>query len=360
MDSREKYKVIGLMSGTSLDGVDVVSCTLGKRAGRWVFAINETQTVNYSASWRRKLSAAPDMTAEELLALDTEYGNYLGVLVRAFLMKKKIHGIHFISSHGHTVFHQPQKRFTFQLGNGMALHAASDLPVVCDFRSMDVALRGQGAPLVPVGDMHLFSEYDICLNLGGIANLSLKLNKRRVAFDICFANMGLNHLAGTKGLSYDKNGKMASDGKVDLKLLEHLQAIYSRLRKRRPALGYEMFMSLIRPLLDRKGISLEDKLATVVESIVLEIANAIPVSRSKRSMLCTGGGAFNSFLMYRLVEACNDRVDIIVPEADVVKFKEAVVFAFLGVLRVRNEINCLKSVTGALKDTSGGVMIGFQ
>jgi anhydro-N-acetylmuramic acid kinase len=358
MDSKEKYKVIGLMSGSSLDGVDVVGCTIRKRAGKWVFTINEAYTVQYSASWRKKLIAAPQMPGDELLALHNEYGNYLGVLVQAFLIKKKIRGIQFISSHGHTIFHQPQRKLTFQLGSGMAIHAASSLPVVCDFRNMDVALRGQGAPLVPVGDKLLFGEYDICLNIGGIANLSMDIKHRRIAFDICFANMGLNYLAQARGQPFDKNGSMASDGKVNEKLLSDLRNVYDRLRKKRPSLGHEMFVKLVQPLLDRRLIPVEDKLATFVESIAFEIAEAIPASRNRRSMLCTGGGAFNAFLMFRLVEICNDRVAIIIPDEDIVKFKEAVVFSFLGVLRMRNEINCLKSVTGALQDTSSGILIG--
>ena len=347
------------MSGTSLDGVDIVSCIIRNREGRWVFAIQEAQTVQYSASWKRRLSEAHAMRADALQALHSEYGKYLGLLVRAFLVKKRIRGVNFIASHGHTVFHQPEKRFTFQLGSGAALHAATDLPVVCDFRSLDVALGGQGAPLVPVGDRLLFHEYGICLNIGGIANLSTELKGKRIAFDICFANMGLNYLASEKNLTFDRNGTMASEGTADTEMLNELTALYNQWRKKKPSLSYEMFTATVQPVLDRSTLSLEDKLATFVESIVTEIAAAIPVSARKQNMLCTGGGAFNSFLVHRLVEKCGDRVSIIVPDEEVVKFKEAVVFALLGVLRVRNETNCLRSVTGALRDTSSGIMIGF-
>lgn len=359
MDSKEKYKVIGLMSGTSLDGVDIVSCVIGKREGIWVFTIQEAQTVQYSASWKKKLSDAPAMQADALLALHNEYGNYLGLLVRAFMVKRRIRGINFIASHGHTIFHQPQRRVTFQLGSGAALHAATDLPVVYDFRSVDVALKGQGAPLVPVGDRLLFKEYDVCLNIGGIANLSTESKGKRIAFDVCFANMGLNYLATQRDLTYDKNGSIASDGTPDPGMLKELSDVYIRWKKKRPSLGYEMFIEAIKPILDRAQLPLEDKMATLVESIATEIADAIPSSRRKQSMLCTGGGAFNSFLLYRLMEKCGDRVSVIVPEDEIVKFKEAVVFAFLAVLRVRNEVNCLRSVTGALRDTSSGMMVGF-
>lgn len=347
------------MSGTSLDGVDIVSCIIRKREGQWVFAIQEAQTVQYSASWKRKLGDAPGMRADALQALHNEYGNYLGLLVRAFIVRRRIRGVNFIASHGHTIFHRPGKRITFQLGSGAALHAATDLPVVYDFRSLDVALKGQGAPLVPAGDRLLFKEYDVCLNIGGIANLSTESKGRRIAFDICFANMGLNYLAAEKGLAYDKNGLIASDGNPDPGMLAELSDVYSRWKKKRPSLGYEMFVEAIKPVLDRAQLPVEDKMATLAESIATEIADAVPPSRGKQSMLCTGGGAFNSFLLYRLVEKCEDRVSVIVPEDEIVKFKEAVVFAFLGVLRVRNEVNCLRSVTGALRDTSSGTMVGF-
>ncbi len=359
MESTVKYKVIGLMSGTSLDGVDMVCCLLKQREGKWVYAIEATQTVRYSASWREKLAHAQQLSAEEFLLLDFEYGKYLGVLVQAFIMKNKLRGIKFISSHGHTIFHQPSKNFTFQLGDGNALHAATGFPVICDFRRLDVALDGQGAPLVPVGDRELFGEYDICLNLGGIANVSMESKGRRIAYDVCFANMGLNDLASKAGMQYDKNGTLASDGVVNESMLRELKAAYEKFRKKRPSLGYELYVKFIKPILDRDSIALKDRLATFVESIAYEISLTIPKSGKTLSMLCTGGGAFNAFLMYRIVELSEDRVSIIIPDDDVVKFKEAIVFAFLGVLRTRNEINCLKSVTGAKRDNSGGIMIGF-
>src|SRR5690606_18095582 len=359
MDSKDNYKVIGLMSGTSLDGVDIASCVIRKMGGAWAFAIEHAQTVQYSSSWKKKLQAATEMRADDLLALHNAYGNYLGVLVRAFQTKRRIRNVDFIASHGHTIFHQISRGFTFQLGNGMALHAATDLPVVYDFRSLDVALGGQGAPLVPAGDRFLFSEYNICLNIGGIANLSTDVKGRRIAFDICFANMGLNYLASAKGVPYDKNGVLASTGTIHEGMLKDLSVVYERWKKKRPSLAYEMFVSTIKPILDKRNLSPEDKLATFTESIAVEIASAIPPSRKKRSMLCTGGGTFNSYLIYRIMERCGEQIDVIVPDEDVVKYKEALVFAFLGVLRVRNEVNCLRSVTGALRDTSSGIMVGF-
>lgn len=361
MESKDKYKVIGLMSGTSLDGLDIIYCIVKQSEGRWVYAVEAAQTVRYSASWIHKLSSAHNMNGEELLALDVEYGKYLGLMVNAFIIKNKLKGINFISSHGHTIYHQPDKCFTFQLGNGNALHAACRLPVVNDFRSLDVALGGQGAPLVPVGDKLLFHEYDACLNIGGIANISMDKNGKRTAFDICFVNMAMNYLASKAGKSFDEDGMMAADGEINEGLLAAFDKVYSRIRKKRPSLSRELYELHIKPLLDQENISIEDRMRTLAESAAKEISESISIQKKEKIiMLCTGGGAFNSFLMYRLVEHCGDGIEIIVPDKDIVKYKEALIFAFLGVLRVRQEVNCLKSVTGARADSCGGVAIGFK
>ena len=360
MEYQEKYKVIGLMSGTSLDGVDIACCIIKKKQDQWVYAIDVAQTTRYSAAWQKKLGTAHELDGANLMALDVEYGKFLGVLVQAFIMKNRLKGIDFVASHGHTVFHQPAKGFTFQLGNGHALHTAAGLPVVCDFRSLDVSWGGQGAPLVPIGDKLLFHEYDVCLNIGGIANLSREEKGKRVAFDICFANMGLNYLASLKGKSFDDRGIMASDGQVNNKMLQALSHVYQKVRKERPSLGREFFERNIKPLLDKSALSAEDRLCTFTESIAREIAESIPLKPSKNlTMLCTGGGVLNSFLMYRLVEQCGDAISVIVPDENIIKYKEALIFAFLGILRTRNAVNSLRSVTGAKKDSSGGIMVGF-
>ncbi len=352
----QKYKVIGLMSGTSLDGVDIAYCILRLQEGTWSFSIEATQTVKYSSSWKKKLSRAHLLDGSNLLELHFSYGKYLGLLVDAFIMKNRIKGVQYIASHGHTVFHQPEKGYTFQLGDGNAIHAASGIPVIYDFRSLDVKLGGQGAPLVPIGDKLLFGEYDACLNLGGIANLSLEVNRQRKAYDICFVNMGLNYLAGLNNLSFDKNGKLASDGKINPAMLKALQKGYEKLGKGRPSLSREIFEKQFLEIFN-KEIPLEDKLCTFTESIALEIAKGFP-SGKKLSVLCTGGGSFNSFLMYRLIEHCNNDVVLILPDEETVNFKEALIFALLGALRVRGEVNCLKSVTGARQDNCGGVLVG--
>jgi anhydro-N-acetylmuramic acid kinase len=360
MEKKNKYQVIGLMSGTSLDGLDIAHCELICEKGKWRFNIHSAITLRYTSYWKKKLSTAHLLSSEDLLALHAEYGTYLGRCTRQFVATQKIKKIDFISSHGHTIFHQPDRKFTFQLGDGNALHAAAGLPVVFDLRSLDVTCGGQGAPLVPIGDRYLFHQYHICLNLGGISNLSMEIKNQRKAFDICFVNMGLNYLAAEAGKEYDKDGVLASKGKVNTQLLSQLNKAYQTFRKKRPSLGREGFEKTIQPLLNNKRIPLPDRLRTFSESIAEEIAATIPAPNgAPLKLLATGGGALNSFVIQLLREKLKNKAEVIVPERKIIEFKEALVFALLGTLRVRNEVNALKSVTGASKDSSTGVTIGF-
>ena len=352
------YKVIGLMSGTSLDGVDIAFCTFKQRGDGWNYSIGEAKTVKYRAEWLKKLSQAHTLSAEEFAALDVNYGKLLGTFTRDFISKNKLKP-DFISSHGHTVFHQPKKGFTTQIGNGQAIYSLTGVPVVYDFRTLDVLRGGQGAPLVPAGDKFLFSDYDVCLNLGGIANLSVDVKNSRRAYDICFVNMGLNYLAEKAGKAYDKNGEMASDGEVDKTLSRKLSGIYATLKNKRPSLGRELFDAKVKPLLDDQKIPIKNRLCTVSFAAAKEIAEAILTLAKKPRVLCTGGGAFNKFLISQILEAIGDDAMLIMPDEEIIKFKEALVFAFLGVLRVRDEVNCLKSVTGATVNSSSGVLAGF-
>lgn len=346
------------MSGTSLDGVDLAYCIFQKNENGWRYEIACTETIKYSSTWRKKLQDAHLLSAESVLVLDIEYGKYLGEISNTFISKNKIKSVDFISSHGHTLFHQPKKGLTFQIGNGMSIHAVTKLPVIYNFRNLDVILGGEGAPLVPAGDAFLFSEYDICLNLGGIANLSTDAKGKRVAYDICFCNMGLNYLMASVKKEFDAGGAQAERGVIDQKILTALNTVNASFRKERPSLGREIFEKKIIPILNRSKSSLQDKLRTLVESAAIEIAFAIR-SKKNPTVLCTGGGVFNSFFMTRLLDHCGDHATLIMPEDEVINFKEAIVFAFLGVLRVRDEVNCLKSVTHASRDNSGGALIGF-
>lgn len=357
---KNRFKVIGLMSGTSLDGLDIACTEFKFTKSGWTFSIIRAETLAYPKKWRELLTHAHKLPAAELMALHGEYGAYLGDACKSFIYRHELSKIDFIASHGHTVFHQPDKKFTFQIGDGSAIHAHAGIPVISDFRSLDVSLNGQGAPLVPVGDKLLFEDYDVCVNLGGIANISRDESRIRIAYDVSFCNMSLNYLMGKEGgKRYDANGETAARGSVDKALLRKLRQVYQPLKRKRTSLGREIFETRIQPLLDDKELTLEDKLATCVESTAIEIVDAIVGPRVK-SVLFTGGGVYNAFLMSRVLEHCQDRAELVIPEDDVVQFKEALIFGFLGVLRVMGKANTLRSVTGASRDSSGGVMIGFK
>ena len=357
------------MSGTSLDGVDFAYCKFTLKKKKWEFSIQHAQTFPYPQEWKNKLRSAHLLSGEALAALHSKYGKFLGQLCNQFIKQKKIKGIDLIASHGHTIFHQPDKGFTFQLGDGNAMHAVIGLPIAFDFRRLDVALGGEGAPLVPVGDKHLFADFDICLNLGGIANLSMTSegNRRdmpegavssRRAFDICFCNMALNHLAAKTGKDFDKNGALASKGSINEELLNSLEKIYTTNRKKSPSLGREGFERQLQSLLDNESVPLNDRLRTACESIASEITNVVPSSEKKIKLLATGGGAKNEFLMTLIKRKLALKAKVTIPSQTIINFKEAMVFAFLGILRLRNETNVLKTVTGASHNSCSGVLIG--
>ena len=180
------------MSGTSLDGVDLCFSNFSYENKDWKFIIGVTETVPYEKSWITKLTNAPNLSENELDELDLEFTSYLSKIILVFIQKNQISNIDFISSHGHTIFHEPQKQITYQIGNRVELNRLTNLPVVCDFRAQDIQLGGQGAPLVPIGDLLLFSDYSHCLNLGGFSNISVKSNNIIIAYDICPVNIVLN------------------------------------------------------------------------------------------------------------------------------------------------------------------------
>ncbi len=353
----QKYRILGLMSGTSLDGLDL-ACVEFKAGRRWSFRVIEAETTGYSAKWKQRLSLAHTLSGEELLSLHAAYGKYLGEACRDFIKRKRIRHVQAVASHGHTVFHQPGRRLTFQLGDGAAIHAVTELPVIYDFRNLDVQLGGEGAPLVPVGDRLLFATADICLNLGGIANLSLEIKGKRRAFDLCFCNMALNHLMKEAGAEYDRDGRLAAKGAVVPPLLDQLTAVYAAVRKKRSSLGREFFESSVQPLLDQREFALEDRLRTVCESVADEIDLAIPPGSRNLQMLSTGGGARNKHLMEVLRGRLLGKAAVVLPPDEIIDFKEAIIFAFLGLLRLRQENNVLRSVTRSRLDSSSGVLIG--
>ncbi|MBL7849859.1 MAG: anhydro-N-acetylmuramic acid kinase [Cyclobacteriaceae bacterium] len=357
MPAASTYRLLGLMSGTSLDGLDI-ACVEFQLNKRWSFRVIDAATVSYPEKWERRLSTAHTLSGESLLALHGAYGRFLGEQCMAFMQRRKLRKIDAIASHGHTIFHQPDKQFTFQLGDGAAIHAMTGLPVIADFRSLDVQLGGEGAPLVPMGDRVLFASADICLNLGGIANLSMETKGKRKAFDLCFCNMALNHLSREVGMSFDGNGNLASKGNVVPKLLGQLSTAYELVRRKRRSLGREFFERAIQPLLDNPKLLLNDRLRTVCESVAEEIDEAISDKAMNLQMLTTGGGARNRFLIEVLRQRLSGKASVVLPSREIIDFKEAIIFAFLGLLRLRNEINVLSSVTRATQDSCSGAVYG--
>ncbi len=342
------------MSGTSLDGLDIAYCTFSNKNNKWIFSIKSAETVTYSSAWLKKLQKAHQLSGEFLLQLHHDYGTYLGQQVAAFTKANKIKKVDFVASHGHTVFHQPNKKFTFQLGSGPAIVAASNYNVINDFRSLDVALNGQGAPLVPIGDKLLFGDYEYCINLGGFANISFDTKGKRIAFDICPVNIVLNYLAGKLGKPYDKDGLLAAKGKVDNDLLKKLNALGYYKAKPPKSLGREWVEKEFMPIIYSSKISTGDKLATVTEHIAMQIKQVVG-GQSAGRVLVTGGGAFNAHLVKK-INTFLPKHKVIVPSGEIVNFKEALVFAFLGVLRREGKDNCLASVTGADRNNKGGTI----
>jgi anhydro-N-acetylmuramic acid kinase len=343
------YHVLGLMSGTSLDGLDVALCkfNVNKKNN---FHILHAQTFKYNNVLTKKLRNAHHLSALELGILHNEFACFMAERINLFFKKYKCK-VDLIASHGHTVFHQPEKKITLQIGSGAVLAAETGVPVVCDFRSVDVALGGQGAPLVPQGDEDLFAAYDYCLNLGGIANVSYKEKKQRKAFDICPVNMALNYLANQKKLAYDKNGMLAAKGMVYNKLLNQLNKLHYYSLPAPKSLAREWFESTFKPLLDQSKISVEDKLATVCHHIAMQIS---AVCNKQGLMLVTGGGAHNLYLMEKIKSHFSGKV--VVPDKIIVDYKEALVFAWLGLLRFLAKENIQKSYTGAKSNSISGAI----
>lgn len=345
------YHVLGLMSGTSLDGLDIAYCRFEQNAdAKTKFEILATQTIAYTEDFKKKFVDAEKYSTLDFIQFDREIGFFFGLQVSKFLTNFKLPKPDFVASHGHTIFHDPAKKYTVQIGHGASIAAASNLPVVCDFRSLDVALGGQGAPLVPIGDELLFEPYSHCLNLGGIANISYQKSNHRIAFDICPCNIPLNFYAKYLGLAFDKNGEKARSGSIDYILLQKLNDLdyYKQLAPK--SLGKEWVDACFMPLLARYNLAVQDVLATLVEHISIQISKQIDYKSVQ--LLITGGGAFNTFLIEKIKS--KTQAMVIIPDENIVKFKEAIIFALLGLLRWQNQSNTLKTVTGASKDSIGG------
>ena len=357
-----KTNVIGLMSGSSLDGIDLVDADFWFD-GIWHFEIIAKDNVDYTEEWRNALANAfyvgannysPAKRAKNVLPLqqlDKDYGRLLGQVTKNFIEKFKLKP-EIVASHGHTIFHRPQEHYTLQIGDGQALADECGVTVINDFRTEDVLKGGQGAPLVPIGDKLLFADYPICLNIGGIANVSYDIDGQRIAYDICIANQALNYLSNCLSLPYDRDGLIARSGTVDNQLLTTLNSHPFYSQKYPKSLGREFFEENIKPLLENRD-DISNMMATFVEHIAIQIGQSID-NKPIAKLLVTGGGAKNKYLIERI--QAHTKHHVVVPSDDIIDYKEALVFAFLGLLRSRNEINVLKSVTGAESDSSSGMI----
>jgi anhydro-N-acetylmuramic acid kinase len=354
MDSeKDSIVAIGVMSGTSLDGLDISVCRYYKNQGKWKFECIDTRFVEYTAVFRNTIRNLYESSARQMAKFEVDFGRFIGEQVNDFLSNKKLKA-DLISSHGQTIFHSPAEGYTKQVGSGAVIASITGLPVVSDFRQQDVTLCGQGAPLVPIGDELLFSEYAACLNLGGFANISFRLENKRIAYDICAVNFVLNKLAGKLNREFDAGGKLASQGELLKELLDELEVLDFYTMAWPKSLGQEWLEKEVFTVLDKYSENrVEDLLHTYAHHISNQIASVLK-NIGGQSVLVTGGGAKNDFLIELISKSTNK--EIIVPEKEIIDFKEAIIFGFLGVLRVRHENNCLTSVTGAMRDSCTGAI----
>lgn len=354
------YSVIGIMSGSSMDGIDLAHCRITSDQGKYTYTIEECETFEYDEVWRLRLSQLRKADSLSYCKTDIFYGHHIGHLINKFVDKYKLKA-DLVASHGHTIFHYPDQLITRQVGDGASIAAICKLPVVTDFRSMDVAKKGQGAPLVAIGDHYFFNEYDYCLNLGGFANISGKIGEFRVSFDICPANILLNRVARDLNLEFDKDGLIAVQGKINYQLLENLNAIDYYGMPFPKSLNRDWINNELWQIV-KEGDKLNppDKMKTFVDHIGIQIGKSIDYLSSKKSagkkVLVTGGGAFNPVLMDHL--RTHSEAEFVVPDPKLVKFKEALIFALMGVLRIENHPNIFKTFTGAKSDSIAGALNG--
>lgn len=372
--------IIGIMSGSSLDGLDIALCHF-RQDTDWQYQIIVAECVPYSTAWTQRLRQLPLATAQQLWQTHADYGHLLGKMVQDFIEKHHLQNkVDLIGSHGHTIFHEPAQQMTCQIGDGAAIAHQTKLPVVCDFRTSDVAAHGQGAPMVPIADLHLFAQYRFCLNLGGIANISAKVmpnnedeltlhnkviskkNYSIVGFDVCYANQILDGLARQLGYEYDKDGMLATQGKLIDALLGDLNALDFGKMPYPKSLNNQQSVSRIMPIIGRYNASIEDKLHTFAVYMAQQIALSIEMvyqhekiqPNANDSLLVTGGGAFNKFVIGQLQKYC--AVQVVMPPPETVKFKEALLMAFAALLRWQGQANFIAAVTGAEHATIGGAV----
>ena len=348
-----QYNVLGIMSGTSCDGIDLAHCRFTfSQDNQWEFAINESETIPYDRRWQKRLSTAINLHQRDIESFNLSYTALLNKVILEFIDRTEITELDLICSHGHTVWHKPEQGLTFQIGNLSLIAQNMPCPVVCDFRIQDVALGGQGAPLVPIGDQLLFNDFDACINLGGFANISYSTKEgSMIAYDLCPFNIVLNYWAQKLGENFDKNGRFASSGVVHEALLSELNSLAYYTQKPPKSLGLEWVQSHIYPLYQKYKLRPQDWLATAGTHMVTQVHQG---AKNFDRILITGGGAYNGFILDRLTEVGPGKFTL--PEPQLIDYKEALVFGLLGVLRYRDEVNTLASVTGASRNHSAGVI----
>lgn len=360
------YQVIGLMSGSSLDGIDLAWCsftfspTAPEQLLRW--ELHQGATVAYSADWQEQLRRAPQLSGRELWRLHTNLGLLYGREIAAFMEQNDVQA-NFVASHGHTVFHFPEQQTTTQIGDGAAMAGILKLPVIDQFRTQDMALGGQGAPLAPLADKYLFSDYFACLNLGGIANISVQSPRGYIAFDITGANQVLDALVQEVGLTYDDEGRLARSGRIIPELLDQANNL-SFLQQQPPkSLGNDWVQERLLPLFQNQNQPLADRLCTLVTHVAKQIAKSLQEVAdaeglhlsAQQQLMVAGGGGFNHFLCEQIAEAISP-LQLAIAGPDIIAYKEAVLMALAGALRWQQQPNVLPSVTGASRAVSGGAV----
>jgi len=357
------YKVIGLMSGSSLDGVDLAYCHFIVNGEEIDFELKIAETIPFPSNWITRLKHLPTQNALTFVKTHTYFGHYLGELINDFIKKHELE-VDCIASHGHTIFHAPDKRFTTQIGDGAAMAAITQKTVVCDFRTQDIAIDGEGTPIAPAADRYLFSDFDFCMNIGGIANITCNATDKVVAFDIASANQVMNTMANILDLEYDDNGELAHRGEVNEEIIAQLNEFDYFKNPYPKSIANGWIQSQIIPIYLNTDCPINDKLRTAVEHLATQTAFSIQqiikkeaFHKDKYQLLITGGGAFNGFLMdciQEKLEAMN--VEVLVPSPEIIEYKEAILMGLMGVLRIEKRVNCFQSVTGAKRDTVGGAV----
>ncbi len=344
----KSWTAIGLMSGTSLDGLDIAKARFDiDENGDWNGELLEFECFDYPEELWGGLRGSMEMSALELKYLEKNWSEFAASKVCEMKLEADL-----LCSHGHTVFHKPEDGITVQIGSGAILAARTGIPTICDLRSLDVAYGGTGAPLIPMVDRHLFSEYNACVNLGGFSNISISTDEETIAWDMGPCNNLLNLLAREVGKDFDEDGTMAREGLISESLLKELLALeYHDLRPPK-SIGMEWFYNSLVPIIaNNTGFSLENIMCTCVEYIAHTITKDLPDGK----VLFTGGGARNIFLIERLNKLV-DKSEIHIANEPMIDAKEAYGFAFLGLQRWLLMDNVLDSVTGASRPTSSGAI----